>query len=164
MAFQWHEAHNELKQSMQKEVHLMRDLLANLLQEELSLLMHDRGTWNHVMEERSKIVANLGSWRSLRLKATEKLTELFLPKKMGKEIPLEELLPTQDENSCEILSLRDQLMALADRMNHQSSRNQNLFKQVEKKFDQPPLNPIPEPSLARVKRKRAAVITYHFKE
>jgi hypothetical protein len=158
---QWNDTHNDLRLSMQKEVNLMRDLLTNLHQEELSLLMHDRSSWNQIMEERSKIVQNLSSWRTMRMEAIHKLSRLFLEKKAQKDSSLEELLPSQDENSCEILSLRDQMITLMERMNTQNSRNQTLYQQVEKKLDLPPETLQPQPAYAPQKKKRSSVITYY---
>lgn len=156
--------HEELKRSMQKEITLMRDLLANLHQEELSLLMHDRTSWNQLMEERAKIVQNLGPCRSARHEATQKLID-HLSKGNKKMLSLEELLPSQNESSCEILSLRDQLMALTERMNGQNCRNQTLYKQVENKlvdFPTPPVRGTPAPGMAPVlqRKKRSSVITF----
>lgn len=161
MDFKWNETHTELKRSMQKEVTLMRDLLANLHQEELSLLMHDKTSWNQIMEERSKIVQKLGSWRELRMATMTKLMHLFHERKK-QEPPLEELLPPQDENTCEVLSLRDQIMALAEKMNSQNNRNQTLYRQVGQNLDMP-LPAQPQPASASQKRRRTSVTTYHFK-
>ena len=142
---------------MQKEVNLMRDLLANMHQEELSLLMHDRPSWNKLMEERAKIVEHLGSWRSLRIAATEKLTTHF---GQEKKVPsLEELLPATLQSSCEILSLRDQLMALTERTNSQNCRNQTLYNQVEPHFDTP-VEKVRRASTPTPKTRRVSVITY----
>ncbi|MBI2742327.1 MAG: hypothetical protein HYX48_00215 [Chlamydiales bacterium] len=156
---QWNDFHSALMFSMQKEVTLMRDLLTNLHQEELSLLMHDRNSWNQLMEERAGIIQRLGSWRLARMEAVKKL----LPGRVQKEAPLEEILPSQDENSCEVLSLRDQIMALAERMNRQNSRNMTLSHQVENHLDLPPIQRH-YASAAPQKKKRASVITYPFNE
>ncbi|MFI5333962.1 MAG: hypothetical protein ACHQT8_02200 [Chlamydiales bacterium] len=158
------EIHEELKRSMQKEITLMRDLLANMHQEELSLLMHDRTSWNKIMEERAKIVQNLGPWRSKRTEATDKLIQ-HRDKEKKKTPQLEELLPPEQQSSCEILSLRDQLMALTERMNSQNCRNETLYKQVENKLVDLPFpnyrERAPNPSLVPVPRKkRSSVITF----
>ena len=160
MDMKWTDTHNSLMLSMQKEVTLLRDLLTNLHQEELSLLMHDRPTWNRIIEERANIVKNLDPCRQARMEATKKLSEGMKPT----ETPLEELLPSQDENSCEVLLLRDQISALTERMNRQSNRNQILFAQVEKRFDLPPETLQPQPTYERKKNKRISVATYPFKE
>lgn len=131
----------------------MRDLLANLHQEELSLMMHDRASWNKVMEERAHIMEYLSSWRTMRMEALTKLSKYF-----KQEPVLEELLPSQDENSCEVLSLRDQIVALMERMNNQNLRNQALYKQVEKNLTipMPMIRPKAQP---RAARRRSSVIT-----
>lgn len=122
----WIETHTQLQQSMKKEIEAMREILANMHQEELSLLLNDRKTWTQVMEQRAGLITLLSDLRDLRLRATEKLEELAFPQGKPQEVVLEQLLPPEDENSCETLFLRDQMMALIDRMNLQSNRNELL--------------------------------------
>ena len=104
---------------MQKEVTLLRDLLTNLHQEEISLLMHDRATWNQ-LKKSAQIVKHLEPCRQARAEATQKLSGDL----KTAEISMEEILPSQDENSCEVLLLRDQIVASStERMNRQGNRN-----------------------------------------
>ncbi len=160
MQTKWTDTHNNLMLTMQKEVTLLRDLLTNLHQEEISLLMHDRATWNQLKEERANIVKHLEPCRQARAEATQKLSGDL----KAAEISMEEILPSQDENSCEVLLLRDQIVALTERMNRQSNRNQILFTQVEKRFDLPPEFNAHQPAYAPKKSKRISVTTYPFKE
>lgn len=122
----WTETHTQLQQSMKKEIEAMREILANMHQEELSLLLNDRKTWAQVMEERAALIARLSNLRNSRLQATEKLEELAFPQGKPVEILLEQILPPEDATTCETLFLRDQMMALVDRMNLQSNRNELL--------------------------------------
>lgn len=158
MGIGWNALHTELRLSMQKEVTLMRDLLTNLHQEELSLLMRDRTSWNQVMEERATLVRKLSSWRSTRIETTQKLHQLHLKAKA--DLPLEELLPSEDENSCEVLTLRDQIAALTERMNRQNSRNQLLQQQAESKSSIPLESLPPQSAPSPQRRKRTSVMTY----
>ncbi|HSW86828.1 MAG TPA: hypothetical protein VLG49_04940 [Rhabdochlamydiaceae bacterium] len=160
----WNEAHDQLKISMQKEIGIMREILGNMHQEELSLLLNDKGSWNHVMQERSQLIERLSYLRAERLEATKKIEDMVDIKDKTKEIPLESILPTQDENSCEILSLRDQLMALMERINFQGCRNEILFHQVEHQPDIPynPQYNQNQPAPAKSKKK-ASIATYNFK-
>ncbi len=163
MEIKWNETHNSLMVTMQNEVALTRNLLANLHQEELSLLMHDRHSWNQVLEERATILKRLAPCRQARMEAIKKLSGERV--EHLKEPALEELLPLHDENSCEVLLLRDQIMALTDRMNRQSNRNQLLFQQIERRLDLPlDSYPMQSPSYAPKKPKRISIITYPYKE
>jgi hypothetical protein len=127
----WNEMHDQLRIALQKEIHLMREILANLHQEELSLLLNDKGSWAQLMEERSQMIYRLSNLRIARMNATEKLQIITSEKGEKKDFSLEHLLPIDDENSCEVLSLRDQLMALTEKMNFQNSLNQNLQNQIK---------------------------------
>ena len=141
----WKETHTVLQQSMKKEIETMREILANMHQEEASLISRDKTAWAQVMDERSKLLARLGDLRDTRLQATQKLQTLACPHGTSEEIPLENLLPMDDESSCETLFLRDQMMALLDRMNLQNNRNDLLSRISERPESlQPQLQPQPK--------------------
>lgn len=148
----WNEAQDKLKSSLQMEVHIMREILANMHQEELSLMLHDKSGWNKVMEERAQMVQRLGGLRTNRMQATQELQSLAGSKKKNEEPTLEKLLATDEASSCEILSLCDQLTALTERMNTQNSRNQNLYHQVQYRLGPPPA-PHPQRVPQAAKRK-----------
>ena len=123
----WTEMHEKLQQSMKKEIETMREVLANMHQEEQSLLINDKSSWSRVMEERSALILRLSDLREERLHTTEKLQLMAFPQGVPEDVPLEDLFPPQDLLSCETLTLRDQLMALVERLNLQSGRNEILF-------------------------------------
>lgn len=100
---------------MKQEILAMREMLSNMHQEELSLLDKDEGRRQKVMIERSNLLSILMKLRKARLEATKKL-ERLTPH-------LEETLSLE---TCEILSMRDQLTALIAKMNEQNVRIQNL--------------------------------------
>lgn len=160
----WNETHDQLKVAMQKEIGIMREILGNMHQEEMSLLINDRASWNHVMQERSHLIERLSYLRVERLEATKKIEEMISPNDKTKKITLEDMLPTEDENSCEILSLRDQLMALMERINFQSCHNEALYHQVEHHLDlsyHPQYNQIQAASPKA--KKKSSIATYNFK-
>jgi len=160
----WIEAHEQLKISMQKEISIMREILANMHQEELSLLLNDRGSWTQVLQDRFPMIERLSDLRKQRMDATQKIEAIAKLDSITTPT-LEQILPTEDESSCEILSLRDQLMALVEKINFQNNRNTTLFQQVEHQFDVPyhsSHRPIPNMSSQRA-RKKASVATYNFK-
>ena len=157
----WRQAHDTLKISMQNEIGIMREILANMHQEELSLQMYDKDSWTLVMKERSELIEQLGDLRSKRIQASKNLEDLASNGKKGREIALEQMLPIEDENTCEILTLRDQIMALIERMNFQNSRNQILFHEVEHQFDKkhgtyPALSQAPQ----QKPKRKTSVATY----
>ena len=125
----WNRLHEELKNAMQQEISLMRELLANLHQEELSLMLQDQGTHQQLVLQRTCMIEKLGHLRLCRNQTTEQIFELVGKQKTCSDF--EQILPDTDETSCEILSLRDQLMALTEKMNRQQSRNQHLNEHPE---------------------------------
>ena len=158
--------HEELKTAMKKEVQLMREILANMNQEEVALLLNDKGSWNHIMQERYYIIEKLSNLRAARVKATIKLEKIVC---LGTHMPnpsLDQLLPTEREDSCEILSLSDQIVALAERMNWQNSRNNGLAHQIEHQLSMPreaQQYSMPRPEELRSKKK-VSVATYQIKK
>ncbi len=123
------QAKEDLKDSMQKEVRLMREVLSNLFQEEASLLGRDQNSWNTLMQDRLSMIEKLKYFRSDRESAIHKLTELS--PKNEKSLPIFEFLLSNDDDICEIALLLDQLIALTDKINEQNTRNQNLSTQIE---------------------------------
>lgn len=120
----WDQLHEELKCTLQKEIFLMRELLANLHQEELSMMMQDHGTYSQLAKQKSDMMERLSHLRTHRERTAEKI--FAIAEKQKKDASWEDLLSEMGDASCEILNLRDQLMALTEKMNRQQSRNQHL--------------------------------------
>jgi hypothetical protein len=133
----WNEAHAQLQQSMKREIETMREILANMHEEEMSLIRKDKHSWSLVMQKRTQLLAQLNDVRKVRLEATQKLESIA-----GDS--LEKSLPATDENSCETLFLRDQMLALIDRLNLQNSCNEALFYIFNAN-----LQPVPVPAKAK---------------
>lgn len=164
----WNGAHRDLMSILQKEINLMREILANMHQEELSLLTYDKEEWTKVMEERSDMIVKLKDLRLERLKQAKDLKILFTQKVEEKNTLRIEIFPLEIDTSSEILSLLDQLIALIDRMNLQNCRNEFLFHQV-KNLTQIPLHcPYPPPHLQpaskRATRNKTSIATYPPKQ
>ncbi len=121
----WTETHSKLHTVMKREIETMRQLLANLHQEEIFILHQDKTYWNQLMEERGQLIAELSSIRQTRSTTTEILEEMF---HFSHSAALEELIPLNDANSADLLFLRDQILTLLDRMNLQTSRNEMLVQ------------------------------------
>ena len=154
--------HEQLRRSMEKEIRMMREILANMHQEELTLTMKDRATWNKVLEERSQMILRLSALRIERIEATEKLEKFAAQANPEKKLPLDQLLPPADADSFELLSMRDQLMALIERMNSQNSLNEQLYIQIEHPLDlSSPLSYRQTPqNQAAPQKKKASLATY----
>lgn len=118
----WNQLHDEIKVNLQKEVYLMRELLANLHQEIL-----DKEHSIQIMQQRQSLLERLNQARELRLMATQKLETLIDPS--NKDLKLEQIMPLDDEQTTEVLSLNDQLGALTKKMNQQNMDNQSSLKQ-----------------------------------
>ena len=118
----WNQLHEEIKINLQKEVYLMRELLANLHQEIL-----DKEHSMQIMQQRQSLLERLNQARELRSVATQKLETLIDPS--NKDLKLEQIMPLDDEQTTEVLSLNDQLGALTKKMNQQNIDNQSSLKQ-----------------------------------
>jgi|ERR1700722_11543692 len=151
----WKALHISLRDDLQKEIHLTRELLSNMRQEEISFMLQDTGSLNLVLQQRSEMLETLSILRLHRQDTTAKIEKIA--SMQHKNPSLEELLPPSEEISTEILSLSDQLMALTERVNRQHSQNQRLAKYNDHHL---PLQPAVE---VRPKRK-SSVATYQIKK
>ncbi len=133
---EWTKIHDDLQLVMKRELEAMRQLLDNMNLEEQFILRKEKKYWSSMMEERTHLLEELSAIRQDRTIATEKLEALT----RHANAPLEELLPQQDTNSWEILSLRDQMVTLLDRMTLQTSRNEMLLQLAQA----PVLAPAPQ--------------------
>ena len=120
----WQTLHGALRDDLQKEINLTRELLSNLHQEEVSLMLHDTGSLNQILQIRHPMLESLSSLRLHRRITTEKIEKIVVAN--HKQPSLEEILPPGELISTEILSLSDQLMALTERLNRQQAHNQRL--------------------------------------
>jgi len=120
----WHMLHGTLRDGLEKEIRLTRELLSNLHQEEVSLMLHDTGSLNQVLQMRYPMLESLSSLRLHRRRTTEEIEKIVAMN--NKQPSLEEVLPPNELITTEILSLSDQLMALTEKLNRQHTHNQRL--------------------------------------
>lgn len=137
---EWKTIQEALQTSMKQEIGAMREMLANMQQEELSLLAQDRKAWTRVMMDRVILLSRLSELRLCRLQATREL----------------EHIAQSQEIDCEILSMRDQLSCLIEKMNEQQHRIQHLEEHGAPKTSY--YSPQPKPQ--EKKKKPGAVATY----
>ncbi|MBP7075138.1 MAG: hypothetical protein KBA81_07130 [Rhabdochlamydiaceae bacterium] len=138
-SIEWTEIHDNLQLVMKRELETMRQLLDNMNLEEQFILRKEKKYWGSMMEERAHLIDQLSEIRQSKLIITEKLESIT----QRSNAPLEELLPEAHTNSWEVLSLRDQMVTLLERMNLQTSRNEMLMQ----------LERIPAPQVNKVKKK-----------
>lgn len=159
---QWRQLHEEIKELMQQELTLSRELLANMHEEELALMMRDQRSWTLVMQMRSSMIERLSTLRTQRQQTTQKIYPLL--SLHATHPSLEEIFPLNEEISHDIFNLRDQLMALTERMNRQQHRNSHLEEHL--KFQEQPSALRPRsfypPELKQ--KKKANVATYTIKK
>jgi hypothetical protein len=161
---EWEKAHDVLKVSLQKEVHMMREILANMHEEEVSLLLNDKGSWNQIMQNRFNLIERLSDLRLQRIQATQTIETIAQSiHQTTDSLTLEQILPTDEVVTCEILSLRDQVLALIERMNKQLSRNDYLYYHVEHWQHHPGTQPHAAPMKEERAKRKAAVATYQIK-
>lgn len=151
---EWNTLHDVLKETLKKEVSMMRELLANMHQEEVSLLINDQGSVHELLQQRCIIVERLGALRTARLETTNKIEKIA--SKEGAPT-LQNIFPLEEEISTEIFSLRDQLMALTEQMNRQQTHNKHLTDHPEY------IHSYIQQAVPRAKRK-ASVATYQIKK
>lgn len=108
-------------ENMKREISLMREVLSNMHQEEKALMIFDRARWNQTLQDRFPLVQTLSQLREERRVKIEQI-------KTGQNMPIEKLLPTADEDSCQIMNLSDQLLTLIEKTNLQFMKNERLMK------------------------------------
>ncbi|MBS0628440.1 MAG: hypothetical protein JSS09_09555 [Verrucomicrobia bacterium] len=99
----------KLKESIQKEISLLRELLGNFLQEEMTLSRLDKSNWVRVMQERFTLTEEIKLIRNIRDQQAFQLKE----------------------PSCDILYLTEQLLALLQKIHEQTTRNENLLLNIQ---------------------------------
>ena len=103
---------NKFQEEMQKEVYLMRELLSNMHQEEVSLMLQDKRCFQEILDTRSTLLEKLGRVRR---------------DKQGLLHALEKSSPYLS-HSIEILSLYDQISTLSEKIHRQFFTNRHLTK------------------------------------
>ena len=116
---------------MAREVILSREILANMRQEEDALLIHDENALRQIMSKRDAPLQELMTVREERIESVKQLafmTYHLKGRQNIKEEPLtvDNLLDGPGDDGCEVLILRDQLIALIEKMNLQNSSNLQL--------------------------------------
>ena len=128
-----HHVQDEATNLMQRETVVMREILSSMIEEHDALLINDTAKLKSIIHAREKLVSLAGQLRNSRITKVKELLQL-----LGQEVPgnghlndsvsLDILFNSKKFESCEILCLRDQILALAERMAVQNDRNNYLIK------------------------------------
>jgi hypothetical protein len=121
----------ELRECMKKEIGLMREVLANMHQEEVALIMFDKNGWIRTLQERFPLVQGLSILRLKRDETVKIMMSYIQVNHEEQKIPMEKIFPSSHEDSCEILYLSDQILALVAKMNMQHTKNEVLTKKYD---------------------------------
>lgn len=150
----WEKAHKILNTTLSKEIRLMREVLANLCEEEITLLEKNFMKWAKIMRRQSDLVLDLGKTRLLRMESTVELTKccIYLHKT--------QMLPPDEEISCEILSKLDQIIALLEKINLQNCRNGVLFEHRKQQSTHPWQCSYPHPLHKHRKKTYVQTVVY----
>ncbi len=159
MSRQWNDFHEQLQSSMKQEIGAMREMLANMRQEEHCLLEGDKTSWNQVMIERSSLLERLYVLRMKRFQATQQL-ELWAKEAA---LPFENILCPENVDNCEIFSMREQLTSLIEKMNDQNVRNLSLEAHETTSLAHERLSYSPTHFIATSKKIKTTVATYPHK-
>ena len=123
----------ELRELMDREISILRELLSSMREEQQILVENRAEQLKHHMEKREPILKAMAEHREKRL---ELIKELYISLgheiKEGEEIDDKESLSILTEyasaESCGILVLRDQMLALLDELTSQTNRNNFLIE------------------------------------
>ena len=122
----------KLQLVMNREIVALREILANLQSEQHSLLVDDNATVQAALSMRGPLIEVMKHWRIKMIKEIKGLGEhLHLDMTNNKDLLLEEwmsmIVEIIGEDNCEILCLRDQILALVDKIDRQNRRNHFLM-------------------------------------
>ena len=119
----------DVSEYMKTEITVMREVLANMYQEELALIMLDKSSLHQTLQERFPLIQRLSFLRTERMAVTEAIKHISLS-------PLQQehtngIFPVMEDLGCEIDYLSEQMLALIKSMNFQNTKNDTLTKQYE---------------------------------
>lgn len=122
-----------LKEVMSREIQLMRELLSNLNHEQEAHLNNAPEMLRAVLREREPITETLAEARQTRIDLIYELADLGSKDveedgEINEEKSLAVVMEYAGEESCEILLLRDQMLALLEQLRTISARNNYLVQ------------------------------------
>lgn len=154
----WEEIQDQLQIFMKQEISTMREILANIHQEETSLLGNATKSLELILQERSDLIQRLGNLRSITSSMMNRLLSLFSSEKGISS--LDEIFTFS--NDCEMLLLRDQILALTEKINFELEQNKHLSSRAQRSSFQAYRNLSDYPS--KSKKNRIATLVENEEE
>lgn len=119
---------SSLRDALAREASVLRELLDNMHEEQEAILRGDAETLKLVMTHREPLMAALFECRTKRLRAIQNMPfARSLDGNLSDEM-VETLATDGCPTSCEILSLRDEILAIIERVKMQNERNRYLLQ------------------------------------
>ena len=109
---------DELKNAMSSLVSILREILANMEEEHLALLVQDAPSFQTIICNRTPLLDSMQSFRSSMVMEINKLKDLH-PEILNLESELDRLKNLSllaGADNIELLTLRDQILALTEQM------------------------------------------------
>jgi flagellar biosynthesis/type III secretory pathway chaperone len=122
-----------LKSILSTEIEFMREVLGNMSEEQEAILNNNTENLKKVLSERETHMCRMNEARVQRIEIVKEFSFILhgvesWDGQMGTQMDLDKLLDKVDSDSCEILTLRDQILALLEKMNTQNGRNNYLLE------------------------------------
>ena len=123
----------QLKESMTREISVMRELLHNLQQEQEAHLSNQIEQLRAVLRQRQEINGAFTECRQVRLDLMQAMADsagrnVMVEGAMDEEKSMALVMEFAGSESCEIMLLRDQMLALLDQLKSLTNRNNYLIE------------------------------------
>ncbi len=125
------ETKKTLKEVMSREIRILRELLGSMYEEQQSHLTNNIEVLKTLLKDRERLLSAMAKEREDRLQLIAHLYKLLKGKELEKNDEhesLDILTEYASAESCEILMLRDQMLALLEQMTEQGNRNNYLLE------------------------------------
>lgn len=118
-----------LKNSMASLVNILRELLANMEEEQQAILVQNEHAFEVIMNKRSSLISSMHISQKTMVEEIDqlKIANLQLVETETEQDKLLNLAQLIGEDNVEILTLRDQILALTQKMERQNISNHVLL-------------------------------------
>lgn len=118
-----------LKISMTSLVKVLRELLANMEEEQHALLIQDAGAFQMIMNRRAPLISSMQTCRHTMISEIDDMVKKHsvLIVTDSEHEKLVNLAQLAGEDNVELLTLRDQVLALMEKMEKQNLSNNSLL-------------------------------------
>jgi hypothetical protein len=125
------ELKNQVTESLKTEIFLMREVLANMQQEEIAITLLDKHSLNKTLQDRFPLIEKLSTLRTNRIETCKNIQQLSCKGSDGKILPMEQIFPSITEDGMEVDFLSDQITTLIEKINSQNTKNSLLMEKYD---------------------------------